>query len=573
MSSNIGRLGIIIDKLNKITEMRIKNNIVLFIVWLIICLFNFLTPLSADDYCYMMIVGQEPAQIDTLGDVFTSISYHYMHSNGRSLVHALIQIFAGILGKTVFCIVNALMFVLFVQLIRKLANIDGKSYLYTIILIAFIWLFIPAFAETTLWLSGSVNYLWATTAALAFIYLINNIEKLSNRYYLYPIYLLIGVCCGWSHECCATALVGGVGLYYLLNFKKFRGPIIPIFIGLCIGALILILSPGTMGRAEGAGLLSSGIVAMIIRFVGGFVNFIIDGIPTAITLFIAVCALLFARPWGKNFVRENQLLLSIWLIAVLFSVFVGGTTHRSMFFVSSISTILLFKIFAECIKTTKANAVVTAILGVCAIGVLCAVMPAMIENRTCSQILHSMIDSPMGEKVVVAYDTPKLDNKLKRRYIKAEFGSGNGYKNQDWEVVAVSRMSGKKSIYILPTAFYDAIYESDKFCNEQNQILDGLYTTPDLRFFVKRMDDDVEITEEQLADAVVKYDIAKATTNDLGGYSFRQRLFLDILSKYKAHQIEKTSALTLLNTPFGRYLLIDKCEVKDNRYLNCEIIL
>ena len=550
-----------------------KSNIILFLAGLIVCLLNFFTPLSADDYCYMMIVGQEPAQIDTLRDVFTSISYHYMHSNGRSLVHALIQIFAGILGKAVFCIVNALMFVLFVQLIRKLANIDGKSYLYTIILIAFIWLFIPAFAETILWLSGSVNYLWATTAALAFIYLINNIEKLPNRYHLYPIYLLIGVCCGWSHECCATALVGGVGLYYLLNFKKFRGPIIPIFIGLCIGALILILSPGTMGRAEGAGLLSSGVVAMIIRCIGGFVNFIIDGIPTAIALFIAVFALLFARPWGKTFVRENQLLLSIWLIAVLFSVFVGGATHRSMFFVSSISTILLVKILAECVKSTKVITIVATISGVCAIGVLCAVMPAMIENRTCSQILHSMIDSPMGEEVVVAYDTPKLDNKLKRRYIKAEFGSGNGYKNQDWEVVAVSRMSGKKSIYILPTAFYDAIYESDKFCNEQNQILDGLYTTPDLRFFVKRVDDDVEITEQQLADAVVKYDIAKAATNDLGGYSFRQRLFLDILSKYKAHQIEKTSALTLLNTPSGRYLLIDKCEVKDNRYLNCEIIL
>lgn len=550
-----------------------KSNIIIFLAGLIVCLLNFFTPLSADDYCYMMIVGQEPAQIDTLGDVFTSISYHYMHSNGRSLVHALIQIFAGILGKAVFCIVNALMFVLFVQLIRKLANIDGKSYLYTIILIAFIWLFIPAFAETILWLSGSVNYLWATTAALAFIYLINNIEKLPNRYHLYPIYLLIGVCCGWSHECCATALVGGVGLYYLLNFKKFRGPIIPIFIGLCIGALILILSPGTMGRAEGAGLLSSGVVAMIIRCIGGFVNFIIDGIPTAIALFIAVFALLFARTWGKTFVRENQLLLSIWLIAVLFSVFVGGATHRSMFFVSSISTVLLVKILAECVKSTKVITIVATISGVCAIGLLCAVMPAMIENRTCSQGLHKMFDSPIGEGVVVAYDTPKLDNKLKRRYIKAEFSSGNGYKNQDWEVVAVSRMSGKKSIYILPTAFYDAIYESDKFCNEQNQIMDGLYTTPDLRFFVKRVDDDVEITEQQLADAVVKYDIAKAATNDLGGYSFRQRLFLDILSKYKAHQIEKTSALTLLNTPSGRYLLIDKCEVKDNRYLNCKIIL
>ena len=550
-----------------------KSNIIIFLAGFIVCLLNFFTPLSADDYCYMMIVGQEPAQIDTLRDVFTSISYHYMHSNGRSLVHALIQIFAGILGKAVFCIVNALMFVLFVQLIRKLANIDGKSYLYTIILVAFIWLFIPAFAETILWLSGSVNYLWATTAALAFIYLINNIEKLPNRYHLYPIYLLIGVCCGWSHECCATALVGGVGLYYLLNFKKFRGPIIPIFIGLCIGALILILSPGTMGRAEGAGLLSSGVVAMIIRCIGGFVNFIIDGIPTAIALFIAVFALLFARTWGKTFVRENQLLLSIWLIAVLFSVFVGGATHRSMFFVSSILIILLVKILAECVKSTKVITIVATISGVCAIGVLCAVMPAMIENRTCSQGLHKMFDSPIGERVVVAYDTPKLDNKLKRRYIKTEFGSGNGYKNQDWEVVAVSRMSGKKSIYILPTAFYDAIYESDKFCNEQNQIMDGLYTTPDLRFFVKRVDDDIEITEQQLADAVVKYDIAKAATNDLGGYSFRQRLFLDILSKYKAHQIEKTSALTLLNTPSGRYLLIDKCEVKDNRYLNCEIIL
>lgn len=546
------------------------NTLLLVLAGVVVATLSWLTPLSADDYCYQMIVGQEPLRIESLGDVITSIAYHYTHSNGRSIVHALIQIFDGILGKTIFCIVNGFVFIAFVILMRRLAGIEKQEWHYTLLLIALIMLFIPSFNETIVWLSGSVNYLWASTAALGCLYLMQRDKDLPSGLGWMPIFLLIGIICGWSHESCATALVGGAGLYYCLNFKRFRGVTIPLFIGLCLGTAMLIFSPGTMGRAGGAGLLSSGFSATVIRIVGGMFNFLIDGIPTAVVLILGTLVLLFTRTRTKEFIKQNQLQVLMWGVAVLFSLFVGGATHRSMFFVSTLSLVVLMRGLKYWNAPLKMVHFASYLLSFATVLVLVLVVPAMVENCKASTALHQKIEAAEGSDVVIPHDIYYPQGKLEKRYIKAELGSGHGYKTRDWEMVAVARIAGKESVTVLPTALYNSLYESDCFCTEGHMLLDGLYTTHDIPFFIKHVGEGESIDAADISSRTVEYQVKKASSEDLGGYTLRQRLFMPILSKYKAHTEQHAESLTIVNLPSGRYWLIDKIDVRDNRYEKVE---
>ena len=82
---------------------------------LLICalLFNHCTPYASDDYSYMFNFS-DGSRITSLGQIFQSLTEHYMHyGNGRIISHFFVMLFL-IGSKSVFNIVNAVFFVLFV---------------------------------------------------------------------------------------------------------------------------------------------------------------------------------------------------------------------------------------------------------------------------------------------------------------------------------------------------------------------------------------------------------------------------------------------------------------------------
>ena len=106
---------------------------------IIYCL-NVFTPLFSDDWHYAFIFGTHQ-RIDSIGDIFRSQYIHYFDFNGRSIVHFIVQLFDGILGKNVFNVFNALMFVAFLYALTLVVP-NRKGHSFKIISVAFILVFL-----------------------------------------------------------------------------------------------------------------------------------------------------------------------------------------------------------------------------------------------------------------------------------------------------------------------------------------------------------------------------------------------------------------------------------------------
>lgn len=79
---------------------------VLACVFVVMLVFNHLTPLVGDDYVYAFSFVDEQ-RIDSVWDIFPSMWAHRFYANGRVVAHFFAQLFL-MLPKTVFNVINAL---------------------------------------------------------------------------------------------------------------------------------------------------------------------------------------------------------------------------------------------------------------------------------------------------------------------------------------------------------------------------------------------------------------------------------------------------------------------------------
>ncbi|MBQ9010890.1 MAG: hypothetical protein IJ088_16405, partial [Clostridia bacterium] len=215
---------------------------------------NVLTPLQADDYDYSFS-WDTGKPLAGFMDILRSQVAHYRLWGGRSVTHTLTQIFLY-LGKPLFNVVSALMYVLLLLEIlrlggRKLRRAPTTSLLAVHVCLFF---FLPFFGVVFLWLDGACNYLFGT--ALALLPLLMGKSRLTggffNRKKVLPLMWLLFFIGGWTNENTAVGiLVTGVLLF--LNEWKRRGKMDKAWLaGLVLeaaGVALLLLAPGNRERA------------------------------------------------------------------------------------------------------------------------------------------------------------------------------------------------------------------------------------------------------------------------------------------------------------------------------------
>lgn len=213
---------------------------------------------KSDEFNYSHITWTN-IRLSSLSDIITSQKILYVNWTGRILAHFFIQLFL-FLGHNLYPIFNSLIFCLFIYLIVKLSSKKTSSYLI-ISASCLVFLFIPIFGETIIWLSGSLNYLWPATLFLLFIYLYN---KENSKL---PIVMLLAFLSGMSQE--TIFLGGGAYLIYNLINKKFTLKTCLIYGCFFIGGLILLCAPGNFLRASSSQLSKFYIILDIIKIVLG----------------------------------------------------------------------------------------------------------------------------------------------------------------------------------------------------------------------------------------------------------------------------------------------------------------
>ena len=245
-------------------------------VGMLVFIFNYLTPLCADDYSYMYAFGHsERERITSVFDIFPSMYAHYFSMNGRLVTHFLAQLFL-LFGKSIFNIINTVAFLLFGVLIcihakGSVKNIKAFSLLITYTLL---FLFTPAFGESFLWVTGASNYLYGPIIILCFLlpYRFNynslsSYSALRNIFYMFSMFVF-GLIAGDTNENTSVAVLCILVIYLIFRIKKYKN--IQLwsvfgFIGALIGCVFMLISPGTHKRLGGNELFD--IPAILKRFV------------------------------------------------------------------------------------------------------------------------------------------------------------------------------------------------------------------------------------------------------------------------------------------------------------------
>lgn len=239
----------------------------LFLVFLFIYFLNIFFPLYADDYVYMYIwdgsdgwnmmqpLKENAQRVDSFSDIAASLWSHYFTWGGRIPAHVLVQFFLW-QGKWLFNFLTALVFV-FLMLEIYWFSLGGRITFQLkagrLAWIFFgIWACAPELSESTLWLTGSCNYLWMFPVLLTFLlpYVRDyfSIGKMPEK--AAPFMLLFGILAGWTNENNVSAVIFLLAVYgyFLYREKKLQAWMICGEVGLCIGYAFMMLAPGNFAR-------------------------------------------------------------------------------------------------------------------------------------------------------------------------------------------------------------------------------------------------------------------------------------------------------------------------------------
>ncbi|RKM59793.1 hypothetical protein D6855_08370 [Butyrivibrio sp. CB08] len=244
---------------------------VVIVNYIMITIYQFLTPNMSDDIMYADAV----AKANSFMDLFVQEYEHYLEHTGRNIAHIILRIFLYIGNKGVFNIVAGIVFMLlslFVyQCIDHKIKYDIRLYIGVLILL---WTFDPAISNNVLWETGACNYLFTATIIFGYITLFRKAykeDRAATPGFIAGMFFL-GVLSGWCNENTSGGVIFFVLLLMLLkwlpkkNFSGFRAFMVSGLIGNLIGYGILLSSPGNSSRAASAEEAHTGMLALAARF-------------------------------------------------------------------------------------------------------------------------------------------------------------------------------------------------------------------------------------------------------------------------------------------------------------------
>ena len=254
-----------------------------FAAFVLIFIFNVLTPMMTDDLFYSKTVSEASG----IGELFAQEYTQYMTWTGRSVCHMILRFFL-LTDKMVFNVADSLVFVLLTLLIYWNVEHKKKYDIPVYLLInLLLWMFGVLFRQTVLWETGACNYLWGSAIIMSFVTLYRyglKRESASGQQSglkhpaLWTVFLpVLGVLAGWCNE---NSSGGGLLMvllclgFYLYEQKKKNASsgralkpwMVTGLIGQVVGLAFMVLAPGNAVRAAAREEEHSGLLGYMARF-------------------------------------------------------------------------------------------------------------------------------------------------------------------------------------------------------------------------------------------------------------------------------------------------------------------
>lgn len=305
---------------------------------------NHAIPFMADDAAYARYFPEKAIQgaingtelyhpIHSVREIVESLYHHYFILNGRSFLHIPVQFICGLWhDKLIYDLFAAFIIVLQIILLSRICNEKGKNLWIGFAVVALFWSFYVEPNSMLMGVAYGMNYVYAPTLSLLFIYLFLRKEL---NYTLYNIILCaIAFPVGWSHEGFAVP-IGAALLFYLYQYRrsvtKFQ---LIAFCFFAIGALFLILAPGNFRKAE----IFSGILRESRMNVIYFTRLSY--------ILLGFCFYLFWKQRERflAFIKDQAFWFVAWIVGICFIIYIGALNERAVFAYDLFSTIILVKL-------------------------------------------------------------------------------------------------------------------------------------------------------------------------------------------------------------------------------------
>ena len=278
-------------------------------------------------------------RVKNVSDLVESSYYHYMNANGRLFPHMTSQAFGALIGKSVFNVLNAIMFVLLISVVTLLVVRQQRDYWkWWIVVLSGLWLLMPETNTCFFLMTYALNYLWSSVFCVLLLLLYFRLEKQQIPSWALAIGSIFAFGAGWSHEGIAVGIAAalvfdnGFDIYYhQLNRQKLMWGLC-----FCFGASWLCLAPGNFTRTDAALPLY---------------NHLLSFARLRILWLFLICWCIFSR--SIDFIRENRFLIIALFFQAAFMSFVGFRNGRVLWGTEFFSLILLLKLFTA--KEIKGN--------------------------------------------------------------------------------------------------------------------------------------------------------------------------------------------------------------------------
>ena len=533
--------------------------IIMAIVVLAFYALNFFSSQYHDDFVYkFMITGgasDYSHRIGSIGDIIRSQVDHYFTVNGRSIVHFFVQLFTGLLGKQVFNVFNALVFAVFVWLLKL--NLTRRSALrangFAIAVVVTMTLLLPRFKDTFLWMTGSINYLWSSTVILAFLLYYDNKRQQpvdASLAWILPLAFLAG----WTHEGISLPLALSLVFFSLLQFKQsYRQQGLWMALFLLGGACVAALSPGTFSRlGEGSEIAVSTIG---VRIKSGLTLYAKLRL-IYLAIIITVVAWVKDRQALKQAIVNNNYLIGAIVLAGGIVLMCGLSSTRTAFGLELFSMVFTIRLLGIMIKDSTAP-----VLRYCSIALTIGLIvfytlllrhtiPSWQESqRLIAQITHTH-DGIIGTN---EHQAGAFSDFICTMISPDAAPNSANYKYTQWPV-SIAATYHCDSLVFLPQRFLDDL----KLHSEKYELIDK--NLP-LEFFVQHLEDGESVSE-------VRYLLSPT---DFSSFPFFLRPIAKKMNYYKS-----TSAICnkwAIVTLYGkRYLIIKRDHDYDDRLLDIQII-
>ncbi len=223
--------------------------ITLAVAAVVVMVMNVLTTLKGDEYVYAMLPGDLQHHCRSLADYVRTMPTFYQTTNGR-LADVVERLMASVVGKSVFNVLNTLVFILLIEGIFTLAVGRRRAMLPLAIILVLLLLAFPYPGETLMWMAGACNYLWSATLCIWLLCWLKYAPQRPRWWQFVAVFVLAFVAGGFNESTSMGCLLG-LGIFFALNRKQLTPFRTVAMVGCALGLCMVLMSPALLLRLEG----------------------------------------------------------------------------------------------------------------------------------------------------------------------------------------------------------------------------------------------------------------------------------------------------------------------------------